>query len=91
MLVCIVSLAAGFLGGMLGMAAGIFIVPALTLMFGLDIRHAVGASLVSVIGAKILMRTSNERIRALFIVVLLALAAKMFMTALQGRHLAGGI
>jgi uncharacterized protein len=50
LLVCLVSLAAGLLGGMLGMAAGIFIVPALTLLFGLDIRHAVGASLVSVIG-----------------------------------------
>ena len=50
LLVCLASLAAGLLGGMLGMAAGIFIVPALTLAFGLDIRHAVGASLVSVIG-----------------------------------------
>ncbi|HEY2427625.1 MAG TPA: sulfite exporter TauE/SafE family protein, partial [Acidimicrobiales bacterium] len=50
LLVCLASLAAGLLGGMLGMAAGIFIVPALTLMFGLDIRHAIGASLVSVIG-----------------------------------------
>jgi uncharacterized membrane protein YfcA len=48
-LVCLTSLAAGMLGGMLGMAAGIFIVPALTLIFGLDIRYAVGASLVSVI------------------------------------------
>jgi uncharacterized protein len=48
-LVCLMSLAAGMLGGMLGMAAGIFIVPALTLIFGLDIRYAVGASLVSVI------------------------------------------
>jgi uncharacterized membrane protein YfcA len=43
------SLAAGTLGGILGMAAGIFVVPALTLAFGVDIRHAVGASLVSVI------------------------------------------
>jgi uncharacterized protein len=49
-LVGLTSLAAGLLGGMLGMAAGIFIVPALTLLFGVDIRHAVGASLVSVIG-----------------------------------------
>ena len=32
------------------MASGIFIVPALTLMFGLDIRYAIGASLVAVIG-----------------------------------------
>ena len=50
LLVGLASLAAGLLGGMLGMASGIFIVPALTLLFGLDIRHAVGASLVSVIG-----------------------------------------
>lgn len=49
-LVGLTALAAGLLGGMLGMASGIFIVPALTLMFGLDIRQAVGASLVSVIG-----------------------------------------
>ena len=48
-LVCLMSLAAGTLGGVLGMAAGIFVVPALTLIFGVDIRHAVGASLVSVI------------------------------------------
>jgi uncharacterized protein len=48
-LVCLMSLAAGMLGGMLGMAAGIFVVPALTLFFGIDIRYAVGASLVSVI------------------------------------------
>ena len=44
LIVCLVSLAAGLLGGMLGMAAGIFIVPALTLMFGVDIRHAVGTA-----------------------------------------------
>jgi uncharacterized membrane protein YfcA len=50
LLVGLASMASGLLGGMLGMASGIFIVPALTLAFGLDIRHAVGASLVSVIG-----------------------------------------
>ncbi len=43
------ALAAGILGGMLGMASGIFVVPALTLLFGVDIHHAVGASLVAVI------------------------------------------
>jgi uncharacterized protein len=48
-LVCLTSLGAGMLGGMLGMAAGIFVGPALTLLFGIDIRYAVGASLVSVI------------------------------------------
>ncbi|MGB3289245.1 MAG: sulfite exporter TauE/SafE family protein [Burkholderiaceae bacterium] len=40
---------ASALGGVLGMASGIFIVPILTLFFGLDIRIAIGASIVSVI------------------------------------------
>ncbi len=44
-----VSIGASALGGALGMASGIFIVPILTLLFGIDIHIAVGASLVSVI------------------------------------------
>ncbi len=44
-----VSLGASALGGMLGMASGIFIVPILTMFGHLDIRTAIGASIVSVI------------------------------------------
>ncbi|HEY2686013.1 MAG TPA: sulfite exporter TauE/SafE family protein [Steroidobacteraceae bacterium] len=44
-----VSFGASALGGLLGMASGIFIVPILILFGGIDIRLAVGASLVSVI------------------------------------------
>src|SRR6516162_11324327 len=44
-----VSLGASALGGMLGMASGIFVVPVLTTFGHLDIRTAIGASLVSVI------------------------------------------
>ncbi|NLC23528.1 MAG: sulfite exporter TauE/SafE family protein [Oxalobacter sp.] len=40
---------ASLLGGMLGMAGGIFIVPILTLLFGINIHTAIGISLVSVI------------------------------------------
>jgi uncharacterized membrane protein YfcA len=40
---------ASALGGVLGMASGIFIVPILTLLFGIDIHTAIGASIVSVI------------------------------------------
>lgn len=43
------SLFAGFLGSLTGMGGGIVIVPMLTLLFGVDIRFAVGASLISVI------------------------------------------
>lgn len=43
------AFAASALGGVLGMASGIFIVPMLTLLFGVDIHGAIGASLISVI------------------------------------------
>ncbi len=43
------SLAAGFLGSLTGLGGGVVIVPFLTLIFGVDIRYAIGASLVSVI------------------------------------------
>jgi uncharacterized membrane protein YfcA len=44
-----VSMGASALGGMLGMASGIFIVPILTIFGHLDIHTAIGASIVSVI------------------------------------------
>jgi hypothetical protein len=45
----IASFVASALGGVLGMASGIFVVPILVIAFGLDIREAIAASLVSVI------------------------------------------
>lgn len=48
-LIWIGSFAAGFLGSLTGLGGGVVIVPLLTLVFGVDIRYAVGASLVSVI------------------------------------------
>jgi uncharacterized protein len=44
-----ISVSASALGGALGMASGIFIVPILTIIAGVDVRVAIGASLVSVI------------------------------------------
>jgi uncharacterized membrane protein YfcA len=43
------SFSAGLLGALTGLGGGIVIVPMLTLLFGVDIRYAIGASLVSVI------------------------------------------
>ena len=43
------SIAAGFLGSLTGLGGGVVIIPLLTLVFGVDIRYAIGASLVSVI------------------------------------------
>ncbi|MDB5291451.1 MAG: hypothetical protein JWL69_2692 [Phycisphaerales bacterium] len=44
-----VSVVAGVLGSLVGLGGGIVVVPALTLWLHMDIRYAVGASIVSVI------------------------------------------
>ena len=49
LIVFAISLAAGVLGALLGLGGGIIVVPALTLLLGIDIRYAIGASIVSVI------------------------------------------
>jgi uncharacterized membrane protein YfcA len=43
------AFAAGFLGALTGLGGGVVLVPLLALVFGVDIRYAMGASLVSVI------------------------------------------
>jgi hypothetical protein len=43
------SLLAGFLGALTGLGGGVVIVPVLVLLFGVDLRYAIGASLISVI------------------------------------------
>ena len=48
-LVIVGSFSAGMLGALTGLGGGIVIVPMLTLLFGVDLRYAIGASLVSVI------------------------------------------
>jgi uncharacterized membrane protein YfcA len=48
-LVWLGSVIAGFLGSLTGLGGGVVLVPLLTLFFKVDIRYAVGASLVSVI------------------------------------------
>lgn len=44
-----VSLLAGLIGALAGVGGGILVIPALTILFGVDIRLAIGASIVSVI------------------------------------------
>jgi uncharacterized membrane protein YfcA len=43
------SLTAGFLGALTGLGGGVVLVPLLTLAFNVDIRYAIGTSLISVI------------------------------------------
>lgn len=44
-----ISIVAGIVGAVLGLGGGIIVTPALTLLFNVDIKHAIGASLISVI------------------------------------------
>ncbi|HWQ54676.1 MAG TPA: sulfite exporter TauE/SafE family protein [Bryobacteraceae bacterium] len=47
--VAAIAALAGFLGALTGLGGGVVITPALTLLLGVDIRYAIGATLVSVI------------------------------------------
>src|SRR6516165_7329412 len=91
LLVLLGGFAAGFLGALTGLGGGVVIVPLLTLCFGIDIRYAIGASLVSVIAtssgaaaAYLKEGFSNMRI-GMFLEIATTLGA------LVGAHLAGRI
>ena len=45
----LVGIFAGILGALLGLGGGIVITPVLTLLFGVDIKYAVGASIIAVL------------------------------------------
>lgn len=47
--IALIAVFAGFIGSLLGLGGGIIVTPVLTLLFGIDIRYAIGASIVSVI------------------------------------------
>jgi uncharacterized protein len=47
--VAAIAMASGVLGAIFGLGGGVFLVPALTLYFGVNIRYAIGASLMAII------------------------------------------
>lgn len=47
--ILVFSIIAGILGSLLGLGGGIIVIPTLTLLLGVDIKYAIGASIVSVI------------------------------------------
>nr|WP_164505146.1 sulfite exporter TauE/SafE family protein [Companilactobacillus hulinensis] len=49
LLLLIMGIAAGCLGAVLGIGGGMIITPVLTIMMGMDIKYAIGASIISVI------------------------------------------
>ncbi|MDZ4828665.1 MAG: sulfite exporter TauE/SafE family protein [Phycisphaerae bacterium] len=80
---------AGLLGSMLGLGGGIIVVPALTLLLGIDIRYAIGASIVSVIATSsgAAARYVRESVPNLRVAMFLELGTTV--GALGGAFLAG--
>jgi len=49
-LIFLVSIFAGIFGAIVGLGGGIVVIPVLTILFGVDIHFAIGASIVAIIG-----------------------------------------
>jgi uncharacterized protein len=84
-----VSLGASALGGMLGMAGGIFIVPILTMFGHVEIHTAIGASIVSVIACSCSSAAPFLKNRLTNIRLAIVLETATTLGALTGVLLAG--
>jgi uncharacterized membrane protein YfcA len=83
------GLLAGILGALLGLGGGIFLVPALTLLFHLPMRAAVGTSLVGVIATSAGVAAVAPRGRGANVSLALRLEMATTAGALGGGLLAG--
>lgn len=74
--VALISFGAGLLGSLVGVGGGIIVVPALSLLMGVDIRNAIAASIISVIATSCGAGSSyvRERIANLRVAMLLEVA-----------------
>jgi uncharacterized membrane protein YfcA len=84
-----ISLIAGFLGSLLGLGGGIILVPALTLLLGVDIRHAIAASIISVIATSSGAAAAYVRDHLTNLRVAMFLELGTTSGAITGAYLAG--
>jgi uncharacterized membrane protein YfcA len=84
-----IALGASAVGGMLGMASGIFVVPILTLFGHIDIHTAIGASIVSVIACSCGSAASFLKSRLTHIRLAIVLETATTLGALSGVLLVG--
>src|SRR5262245_18230266 len=89
LLVLMVSVVAGVLGSLLGLGGRIIVIPVLTLLLKIDIKYAIGASIVSVIATSSGAAAAyvRERITNLRVAMLLELGTTA--GALTGAYIAG--
>jgi uncharacterized protein len=83
------SVGAGVFGALLGLGGGIIVVPALTLLLGVDIRYAIGASIVSVIATSSGAGAAYVRDRLANIRIAMLLESATTLGALAGAFLSG--
>jgi len=88
-LVFAISVFAGVLGSLLGLGGGIIVVPALTLLFHIDIRYAIGASIVAVIATSSGAAAAFVRDGLANLRVAMVLELATTTGALTGAYLAG--
>src|SRR5947209_69427 len=88
-LVCVGAFVAGCLGALTGLGGGVVVVPLLVLGFGVDLRYAIGASLVSVIATSSGAAASYVREGYSNVRVGMFLEVATTLGALAGAYLAG--
>ncbi len=84
-----VSVGAGLFGAVLGLGGGVIVVPALTLLLHIDIRYAIGASIISVIATSSGAGATYVRERLTNIRVSMLLETATTSGAIVGAFLAG--
>lgn len=87
----LLSLFAGMAGAMLGLGGGVIVVPGLTLLLGIDIRYAIGASIVAVIATSSGAGASYVRHQVSNIRVGMLLELATVSGALAGAYTAGQV
>jgi uncharacterized protein len=89
LLVFLVSILAGAIGSLLGLGGGIIVIPALTLLFHIDIRYAIGASIVAVIATSSGAAAAYVRAGLANLRVAMVLELATTSGAITGAYLAG--
>ena len=84
-----VSLIGGYLGALLGLGGGLIVIPALTLLLHVDIRLAIGASIISVIATSSGAAAAYVREHLANIRVAMFLELGTTVGAITGAYLAG--
>src|SRR3982751_7004160 len=84
-----ISIIAFLLGSLLGLGGGIIVIPALTLLLHIDMRYAIGASIVSVIATSSGAAAAYVRERMTNLRVAMLLEIGTTTGALTGATLAG--